>query len=566
MTIMLRVLQLLLLISVAHAHYRGQDAHGGRIRGRYLQNNMNNNNMNGNDNDNENAPVVAKTDAPTSVPSVDPVSKPTSEAPIPTLAPTLEPVVAPTPAPTTPEPTKDDNNDPTTAPVPAPPTPVPVPIPVKMDLLDFVVSVDDSTSEDLTSTLAEHLTNELKKEFDSLLSVELSLQQKPSRRALLEDLAYSGTAIFEGVVSENDVHEAQKRALLDLETLQQAAPSVSSVSIQADEGNETPNTAPAAQLPADNDGTSVGLIVAVTIVAGLVLAAALYMSYRYYNTPPPPPPFEEHEVEQHRKSFQEPSLQREMSPPRPDDYSKTSSRHIDMDDYSLQGESEAESDAGKNHTQLYLAKRHKDRQQQQQAPSEPGSLSGSELDFSYDMVGNKGGLESDDDVYTSDFGQSIEVGMDGNAASVTGYFGFLGSKGRRTPEDDLLSPPRVKRPKKGAAFDEPPRRARSNDIPFDEPDERPFDETPNKTTIPPHANVVSRAGEEAKIIANQVKYEKDEAVEVDYAIGRNRSNQSRGKEDETEDLSAFLRGRRSAKRASRKSREDRKQPPVSMEI
>ena len=195
--------------------------------------------------------------------------------------------------------------------------------------------------------------------------------------------------------------------------------------------------------------------------------------------------------------------------------------------------------------------------QQQNLANDDHSCDASDADFSYDLVGKKG-MESDDDVYMNEVEQaSIEVGMDGNAAYMTGYFGQLGAP--RGDGRTFVTPPRVQRPTNNIPIARP-----RNDIPFDEPDERPFDETTPVKSTPSTA---------AATKTNQIQYEKDDGVgddseAEDYPVGRNRSNNSRKSlEDDTEeDLTSFLRGRRKAKRAARKVRETRKQPPIAMEV
>jgi hypothetical protein len=590
-----RLLQLLLVLHVTllalihtHAFHRGFDSalSRGRIRRRFLQ--MNNNNNNNDPGSNNNDPGNNNNDKPGDNPGNNPgdggnpvppapttaapvISVPKTDAPVSSAPVTLAPVDdTPSPSvPTSSEPTKAKapETDPTASPTKSS-TPGATSSAVDVvDLLAFVVVQDGGNVDDLTSTLEALLATQIGKEFDSLTAVQLNLQaQKISGRALLDELVYSGTATFDSKVSAQDVQQTQTQVLEDSETVQLVAPTVSSITVTDQTGILAPSAAPDPS-SGGSSGASSALIAGIVVAVVLALAAALFFGYRYYKSPPAPPPLLKRNDEngnvtstkarKARKSNQESSAPKEMPPPDNSNRSGKSYGHNpELDDYSLDAFSLTDSEAGMDKTQLYLAQRYKQKQRQHQnLANDDQSCDASDADFSYDLVGKKG-MESDDDVYTSEVEpSSIEVGIDGNAAYMTGYFGHLG--GPRNDSRKLITPPRVQRP----SNDIPNTRPR-NDIPFDEPEERPFDEaTPVKVTPPAAASTTATS-------AKQVQYGAgDDSGAEDYPIGRNRSNNSRQSlEDEKEDLSSFLRGRRKAKRAARKNRETRKQPPIAMEV
>jgi len=196
-----------------------------------------------------------------------------------------------------------------------------------------------------------------------------------------------------------------------------------------------------------------------------------------------------------------------------------------MDDYSLEGESLAESGIGRSPTEQYLARRQKERQSHVQAQRN-GSFSGDSVsEFSYGNIGERDGMEdSISDIYMDMEPGNIEVGVDGETTFVTNM--------------DLLR----MLPAPAAAIATTRRDDDDDDdyyygAPFDEPDERPFDEFTPKKKQP------NKAAPELK----QVIVE-PEPKEV--PVARSRSSRSTEKE---QDLTSFLRGRRQAKRASRRN-------------
>ena len=452
----------------------------------------------------------------------------------------------------------------------------------------------------MTASLEELLTKQLKKEFDSFISVDLVMQARQGgsgQRALSAELDYTGTASFDSEVDDQAVRDAQLLVLGDSAAVQSAAPSVTSIQIAENAvAANTPSTAPSTPTEQSNV-----LTIVVSVCASVAVVLALYFAYRYFSTPPPPPPKDASK----KKSSSTPKEAYEAD----DGASQSMSGHyvsggrsVEIDDYSLDGFSATGSEAGLDKTELFLLQRYKAkklREQQQAAmanPNQPAasrysnnnncdvSCDGSDAGFSYDHVGWKG-AESDDDLYTTESG-AIEVGMDGSASFMTGYFGALGGGHRDgTTSSKTTTPAKKTTPKKTTPAATTPTpttgwgKREVNEIPFDESSmDTPFDEMPTaKSKLPTPASKSKlpapssmRAEEQARIISNQVQYERDNADDdsaADYPVGRVRTNNSRKSADsDGEDLSSFLRDRRLAKRTARKNRETRKQPPISMEI
>lgn len=552
-------------------------------------------NNNGNNDPNDPNDPDDNDDVPggdTPEPSRKPPPAPVTVAPVtsPTASPSLKAAIATTSAPVA---EGNGKKSPTNAPVLSPDSASPVVV----NLVPFVVSAESTASQgDVTASLDLFLTEELKSDFDSLISVDLVLQtrtQVSGRRALLDELTYTGTASFDSDVSDQAVRDAQTAVLQDSAAVQEAVPSVTSIQIAADD-----NTATSA--PAPSSGTSMGLTIGVSIVAAVAVIVAAYFAYRYYSTPPPPPPPPLASKDASKRAPRSSSVPK--SPYASDDAGSQSAsgyytgdgHSVEIDDYSLDGFSAQGSEAGLDKTELYLlqrykAKKERDYQQSLMAnPNQPPSDyyfnnnnhdddgDQSDAGFSYEQVGRKG-EESDDDLYTTT-SSAIEVSLDGSATFMTGYFGALGKGNRDGANSTKAATKKTTTPTTRAPAAAAPAtkttttrvKREVNEIPFDESSvDRPFDETPPvKKALPAPASI--RAGEQARIIANQVQYERDSGnidSDEDFPVDRSRSGNSRKSADsDKEDLSSFLRDRRQAKRAARKSRELRKQPPVSMEV
>ena len=534
----------------------------------------------------------------TAQPSREPPPAPVTVAP---ATPPMSPVDLESQTPATVSPVAEENGKlyPTTAPIISPDSSSPVVV----NLSSFVVSAESTASqdEDVTASLEAFLTKQLKKEFDSLITVDLTLQtrklQSGRRTQASNELAYTGTASFDSEVSDQAVRDAQRAVLQDSATVQEAVPSVTSIQIAADD-----NGATSAPESSTSSGTSMALTIGVSIVAAVAVLVAAYFAYRYYSTPPPPPPPPLASKDASKRVPRSSSIPKSLYTS--DDAGSQSAsgyftgdgRSIEIDDYSLDGFSATGSEAGLDKTELYLlqrykAKKERDHQQSLMAnPNLPPSDyyfnnnnhddGGDESDagFSYDHVGRKE-AESDDDLYTTT-SSAIEVSLDGSATFMTGYFGALGRGNRNgtnstkaaAKKKSTSTTPATKAPTTAAVTSTTATRGKRavNEIPFDESSvDRPFDEMPPvKKALPAPASI--RAGEQARVIANQVQHDRDNGnidSDEDYPVGRTRSGNSRKSADsDKEDLSSFLRDRRQAKRAARKSRELRKQPPVSMEV
>ena len=315
---------------------------------------------------------------------------------------------------------------------------------VLVELLGFVVLVNNSTFQDLASNFVELLTGRLTKEFDSLVSVDLQLEtQTISGRTLQSELVFSGFATFNATVSDQLVLDAETRALQDTEAVRQIVPDLISISIS--------NPAPVASPPAPTNNLGLIIIVVVGVVAALLVI--IFFGYRYFRLGPKPShstsPHTKGEGDQHqptsrwRKRNQDPVLAQEMAPP--ENFLRTHSSNVN-DAYSLDGisTSAADLEAGVDMTEVYLIQRFQENRQRAAMPSGPvdtdQTFDDTDTGFSFDLVGTKG-LEYDDDVMCSTgAGAVVEVGADGKAGSATVY--------------DFETMPAYDEPSLGRPFDE----------------------------------------------------------------------------------------------------------------
>lgn len=371
------------------------------------------------------------------------------------------------------------------------------PSPFVIELLEFTVSMEDSThSQSVAKQLDTHLTSELTKTFSSLRSVDLMQTGTVTGLAALTVLAFSGTATFSGIVSAEKVREAQTQILQDSATVKKVAPKVVSISMLNPETQFSP----------------AGLIV-VVIVSTIGFVAALFFGYRRYKS--------KHAEASVEEGTEGDSARKEVSPQDGLSHSGLSfCRNTEIDDYSIDDFSTtAASEAGHNfnqrdkrqemseddssfghastadydadhdvvqsHQRRYM---HEDEYSVDVALStdydtdddhsrmpvvmpvvnprnartvlqeKPGLLKSgmakhfddSEAEFSYSNVGNKGLESDDDDVYTTD--------NEGTAASIHGYVNMLGGKKDEDEdeylEDEELAPSPFSRMQLSRPFDE----------------------------------------------------------------------------------------------------------------
>jgi hypothetical protein len=523
----------LLLCPKSYAYYRGQklltfDSRRGSTRSRYLMNNDQSKNS-----DIKGVDSVTITASP-----VAPVALSLSPAPLVPIAITKAPItdiITPTLWPSQkPTSSRMSSNSPINKEGSRSPTESRDESPfmeqisvINVDLLDFVVSSTNESSDTLTRQLASLLSRAFDKEFKSFLQIKLQLSEQQNRM-LQEELKYSGTASFSDAVWNQDVQSTQQKTLEKIDEVIKVAPTIVSISILS-----ALNTVPPAEAPANS--ASLGIIAGMIVVAVIIMVVGVMLAIRYFRY------FSYNEDEENLKgvntqlTVSEPSTPRDAF--RDENQSVATKRQgIEADEYSLDGFSMTESEHGVNKTEQFLIRRMQIKKQKQgpdremdQSDSDNGDAS--DTDFSYDYVGRKN-LESDDDPYVTDSeAVGIEVGLDGNAAIMTGYFGSSGNS-KRLPE-----------------LSSPPTKLSSQDISFDEPEELPFDEQLSSEVAKPDAKT-SRVIEDAAIIANQIQYERDDEIsDDDYHKNRNPTQKSRkGKDEETEDLTSFLRGRRNAKR------------------
>jgi hypothetical protein len=325
------------------------------------------------------------------------------------------------------------------SPSPAPNSPAMV---VVVDLLGFVVVVDNSTFQDLASTFEELLTDELKEEFYSLVSVDLQMEtQIISGKTRQSQLAFSGIATFDSTVSDQLIRDAQTLVLQDSEAVRKVAPDVITVTMSAPLPETYSSTAETtSSAPSQNNSALIAILVVGVVV---VLGVAAFFGYRYLCLTPGPSRSPPRRIKGHsmrhspmamttrRKEFQEPALQKEMAPP--EQFLRSSSLNIN-DEYSLDGIStsaaDSEAGGGVDATEAYLANRLQEKERQRAALSsgqkrESGSFDDTDAGFSYDNVGRKG-MESeddDDDVYTAGAEPSagVELGMERNADGTLDY-------------------------------------------------------------------------------------------------------------------------------------------------
>ncbi|KAI2496126.1 hypothetical protein MHU86_18403 [Fragilaria crotonensis] len=417
-------LMLVLLANIAHANYR-VDAHVaglGRPRGRLLQptsrnnddvNGNTNDDMNGNTNDdrngNNNDDINRNSNDDM---NGNDLSQPPSAAPLASqhTSPVKATLQSQSPAPNS------------TAMV------------VVVDLLGFVVLVDNSTFQDLASAFEELLTDGLKKDFDSLISVDLRLEtQMISGKTRQSQLVFSGTATFDSAVSDQRIRDAQTLVLQDSEAVRQVAPDVITVTMS----NPVPEKSSTSTASQNNNSALIAILVVGVVVA---LGVATFFGYRYFCLSPglSRSPLRRSKGHGTRhlpivtmprpKYFQEPVLQQEMAPP---EQVLRSNSIITNDEYSLDGISttaaDSEAGGGVDTTEAYLAKRLQEKERQLAALSsgqkkDSESFDDTDAGFTYDNIGRKSIVESedddDDDVYTAGAERSadLEAGTERNAA------------------------------------------------------------------------------------------------------------------------------------------------------
>lgn len=324
-----------------------------------------------------------------------------------------------------------------------------------VDILDFVVTMTNSTyATGITSYLNALLANKLKKEFESLLQVvvQLNFISANTGPALTDELHYSGRATFAEVVPVADVDDEQTRVLVDLGNFNVSSPNVISITM----GSRTTTTAapgaspaqpaapgasPAQQLPTSDAPSLLGPIIGVIVSGAVVLGLSIYLGCKYYTTQPTKGGSSDEATSANSPRDIPESVFLDESQ-LPDDYSRSVisyGMNTENDDLSLGGvsilnsesgfdnshqaatrptpaddnsvASTNDSEAGLDPTQLYLARRLKEKEKKHQlamlAPQDPLCLYEFDGEFSYDFEWQKFMESDDEDLYLTDNEMSV---------------------------------------------------------------------------------------------------------------------------------------------------------------
>ena len=319
-----------------------------------------------------------------------------------------------------------------------------------VDLLDFVVTMTNSSfAVGFTSYLNALLANKLKKEFKSFLHVvvQLNFISSKSGRALTDELYYSGQATFSVAVPVDDVQEEQSRILVDLGNFNVSSPNVLSISMVSRTTpttgvtTDTPATFPAQQQASSDAPSLVGPIIGVVMSATVVLGLSIYLGCKYYTSTPTKGTSGDEATSASSPKDIPASVfleDREL----PDGYSRSilsygmNTENDDLSlggvsilnsesglDYSHQAATRAtpaddnsavstnDSEAGLDPTQLYLARRLKEKERKHQlallAPKDPLCLYEFDGEFSYDFEWQKFMESDDEDLYLTDNEMSV---------------------------------------------------------------------------------------------------------------------------------------------------------------
>jgi hypothetical protein len=136
-----------------------------------------------------------------------------------------------------------------------------------VDLLDFSVTMDNlSHFENVANFMEKYLVYSLSNEFLELRSVGI-IERKKVVMSDKSEIFYFGKAKFYDIVSKASVHDVQRRALSDLDAVQEYVPNVVSIMVMESGAQWSP----------------AGLIV-VVIVGTLAMCFALKLCHRYYHT------------------------------------------------------------------------------------------------------------------------------------------------------------------------------------------------------------------------------------------------------------------------------------------
>lgn len=303
-----------------------------------------------------------------------------------------------------------------------------------VELLGFVVLLNNSTFQDLASAFEELLTQQLKREFDYLISIDLQLEtQTISGRTRQSELVFSGFAAFNTTMSDQLVRDAQIRALQDSEAVRQVTPDLISIKMSNPAPVASPTASPTTSPTVSPNNLS--LIIISFAGAAVALLFAAFFGYRCFcrspapsrapvphingrgNQHPPPSPRRIH-------VNQQPVLVQEMAPT--EIVLRPNSSNVN-DVYSLDGlsTSAADLEKGDDMTEVYLMKRFQESQREHPAlPSGPVDTDETFDDtdtggFSYEFVGCKGTEWVDDIVAAGETGNGD--GADGRTVSATVY-------------------------------------------------------------------------------------------------------------------------------------------------
>ena len=329
----------------------------------------------------------------------------------------------------------------------------------QVDLSDFVVSMSNSThSHGVTNYLMALLEYEFKKDFDSLLQVVVQLNSISSNSGqdFSDELFYSGQATFAGVVSDDDVRDEQASVLLDPGNFNISSPNVVAIRMafptntttSSGQGNaEVPVPSPAQQQqnPAPASSLSMtGLTLGAILVAAMVIGLAVFLGYNYYKSQSIQggnSNSDEGKNVESRTTDPESFFPGELA--RPDEYSGSIvsyGMNTENDDISFSGVSILNSDAGFDNvhhelkpttadessmgessiadsevgldaTQLYLARRLKEKERQYQlallAHKGPPCLYEFDAELPHDFQFQKFMESDDEDLYLTDNDKSI---------------------------------------------------------------------------------------------------------------------------------------------------------------